>query len=186
MKRVSTVDVNVYPVVLYTYRGPIIFNLWDTVGEQSWSFATEKNKRALNGAQGAILMYDTTAIGSSSIHILDWKRDLERSCLNYVDKRLIIMAGNKCDSKWSKTNQMVKNGKYREGMKQEMKHFYTSSRKNINLEETLLSLAQELSGDDQLRIVNPWQHYEVLNVAEAAATPLPESDDEDDEDDILL
>ena len=184
MERVPTFDTNVYPVLLHTHSGPIRFNLWDTVGVQFWSLATEKNKNALNGAHGAILMYDTTVIGSSSVHILDWRRDLER--IHNVDKRLIIMAGNKCDSFWSKKFHMVTNGKYREGMKHEMKHFYTSSKKNINLEETLLYLAQVLSGDDQLRIVNPWQHYEELNVAEAAATPLPENDDEDDEDDISL
>lgn len=183
MKRVSTVDVNVYPVVLYTYRGPIIFNLWDTVGEQSWSFATDKNLRALNGAEGAILMYDTTARGSSSRHVLDWKRYLERSPLNYVDESLIVIAGNKCDSRTSKPLPVNADSTYRG-----MKHFCTSSKKNTNLEETLLYLAQKLSGDHELRIVNPWQHYEVLNVAEAAATPLPESDDEDDEeeDDISL
>ena len=181
MERVPTFDTNVYPVLLHTHSGPIRFNLWDTVGVQSWSFATDKNLRALNGAHGAILMYDTTALGSSSVHILDWKRYLERSCLNYVDESLIVIAGNKCDSRTSKPLPVNADSIYRG-----MKHFCTSSRKNINLEETLLYLAQKLSGDDQLSIVNPWQHYEELNVAEAAATPLPENDDEDDEDDISL
>ena len=69
-----------------------------------------------------------------------------------------------------------------------MRHFCTSSRSNINLKETLIYLAQQLSGDCTLHIIEPEYLAQVEQrrmavaraVAEAAATPLPESDDEDD------
>lgn len=186
--RVPTREVEVYPVVLTTNRGPIKLNMWDTVGD-----AKEVDLKILLQAECAIIMYDATHTSSTSGRVLHWKSDIKRVCGPIP----IAVAGNKCDVRRQKKKPLTSSDDYRG-----LGHFCTSSLTNTNLKETLLYLVQQKTGDRTIHIVDPVYLEEEKQrwmavaeaAAKAAAIPLPESDNQaaiplpesDDKDDISL
>ena len=80
-----------HPLVFYTNKGPIQFNVWDTAGQ-------EKFGRLRDGyfieRQCAIIMFDVTSRVTYK-NIPNWYRDLTRVCYRIP----IVLCGNKVDRK---------------------------------------------------------------------------------------
>ena len=81
----------VHPLVFYTNRGPIRFNVWDTAGQEK--FGGLRDGYYIQG-QCAIIMFDVTARVTYK-NVPNWHRDLVRVCENIP----IVLCGNKVDIK---------------------------------------------------------------------------------------
>ena len=87
----ATLGVEVHPLVFYTNRGPIRFNVWDTAGQEK--FGGLRDGYYIQG-QCAIIMFDVTARVTYK-NVPNWHRDLVRVCDNIP----IVLCGNKVDIK---------------------------------------------------------------------------------------
>ena len=87
----ATMGVEIHPIVFYTSRGPIRFNVWDTAGQEK--FGGLRDGYYIQ-AQCAIIMFDVTARVTYS-NVPTWHRDLEHVC----DGIPTVLCGNKVDVK---------------------------------------------------------------------------------------
>lgn len=87
----ATLGVEVHPLVFYTNRGPILFNVWDTAGQEK--FGGLRDGYYIQG-QCAIIMFDVTSRVTYK-NVPNWHRDLVRVCENIP----IVLCGNKVDIK---------------------------------------------------------------------------------------
>lgn len=88
---VATLGVEVHPLVFYTNRGPIRFNVWDTAGQEK--FGGLRDGYYIQG-QCAIIMFDVTSRVTYK-NVPNWHRDLIRVCEGIP----IVLCGNKVDIK---------------------------------------------------------------------------------------
>eukprot|EP00695_Tsukubamonas_globosa_P002386 TRINITY_DN350_c0_g1_i2.p1 TRINITY_DN350_c0_g1~~TRINITY_DN350_c0_g1_i2.p1 ORF type:complete len:175 (+),score=40.06 TRINITY_DN350_c0_g1_i2:70-594(+) len=77
-KYIPTIGVEVRPLHFTTNRGPIIFNCWDTAGQEK--FGGLRDGYYING-QAAILMFDVTSRQTYK-NVPNWHRDIVRVCEN--------------------------------------------------------------------------------------------------------
>ncbi len=87
----ATIGVEVHPLVFYTNKGPIQFNVWDTAGQEK--FGGLRDGYYIQG-QCAIIMFDVTSRVTYK-NVPNWHRDLVRVC----DSIPIVLCGNKVDVK---------------------------------------------------------------------------------------
>ena len=87
----ATIGVEVHPIVFYTSRGPIKFNIWDTAGQEK--FGGLRDGYYIQ-AHCTIIMFDVTA-RSTYNNVPVWHRDLEHVCEGIPT----VMCGNKVDVK---------------------------------------------------------------------------------------
>ena len=87
----ATLGVEVHPLVFYTSRGPIRFNVWDTAGQEK--FGGLRDGYYIQG-QCAIIMFDVTSRVTYK-NVPNWHRDLVRVCEGIP----IVLCGNKVDIK---------------------------------------------------------------------------------------
>ena len=170
-KYVATLGVEVHPLVFHTNRGPIKFNVWDTAGQEK--FGGLRDGYYIQG-QCAIIMFDVTSRITYK-NVPNWHRDLTRVCENIP----IVLCGNKVEIKDRK-------------VKAKQITFHRKKNLHYNFEKPFLWLARKLSGDNQLHFVEApalqppeftideqtKARYEA-ELAQAAAQPLPEDDDDD-------
>jgi GTP-binding nuclear protein Ran len=137
--------------------------------------------RSIQG-QCAIIMFDVTSrITYKSVP--NWHRDLTRVCENIP----IVLCGNKVEIK----DRKVKAKQITFHRKKNLQYFEISAKVNYNFEKPFLWLAKKLSGDNNLHLVEapalapPEAHIDMQDVAryeqelaEAAAAPLPDDDDD--------
>ena len=87
----ATLGVEVHPLSFSTNFGTIIFNVWDTAGQEK--FGGLRDGYYIQGQCG-IIMFDVTARITYK-NVPNWHRDLERVCENIP----IVLCGNKVDVK---------------------------------------------------------------------------------------
>jgi len=87
----ATLGVEVHPLSFTTNFGNIIFNVWDTAGQEK--FGGLRDGYYIQGQCG-IIMFDVTARITYK-NVPNWHRDLERVCENIP----IVLCGNKVDVK---------------------------------------------------------------------------------------
>ena len=87
----ATLGVEVHPLVFYTNKGPIRFNVWDTAGQEK--FGGLRDGYYIQG-QCAIIMFDVTSRVTYK-NVPNWHRDLVRVCEGIP----IVLCGNKVDVK---------------------------------------------------------------------------------------
>lgn len=87
----ATLGVEVHPLIFYTNRGPIRFNVWDTAGQEK--FGGLRDGYYIQG-QCAIIMFDVTSRVTYK-NVPSWHRDLVRVCEGIP----IVLCGNKVDIK---------------------------------------------------------------------------------------
>ena len=80
-----------HPLVFYTNKGPIRFNVWDTAGQEK--FGGLRDGYYIQG-QCAIIMFDVTSRVTYK-NVPNWHRDLVRVCEGIP----IVLCGNKVDVK---------------------------------------------------------------------------------------
>jgi GTP-binding nuclear protein Ran len=136
-----TTEAVVYSIVLYTNRGPIKINVWDTAGQEKGGVLRDKYYLQ---ADGAIIMFDLTSRVSHR-HVPQWHSDLTRLCENIP----IIIVGNKVDLKERKVT--AKQITFHR--KKNLQYYDMSAKMNYNLEKPFLYLIRKLSGDHTLCFV---------------------------------
>ena len=87
----ATVGAEVHPLVFYTNRGVVRFDVWDTAGQEK--FGGLRDGYYIQG-QCAIIMFDVTSRVTYK-NVPNWHRDLVRVCENIP----IVLCGNKVDIK---------------------------------------------------------------------------------------
>ena len=87
----ATLGVEVHPLSFSTNFGTIVFNVWDTAGQEK--FGGLRDGYYIQGQCG-IIMFDVTARITYK-NVPNWHRDLERVCENIP----IVLCGNKVDVK---------------------------------------------------------------------------------------
>jgi GTP-binding nuclear protein Ran len=133
--------------------------------------------------QCAIIMFDVTSRITYK-NVPNWHRDLTRVCENIP----IVLCGNKVEIK----DRKVKAKQITFHRKKNLQYYDISAKSNYNFEKPFLWLARKLAGDNNLHFVEApalqppefqfdeqlKQQYEA-ELAQAAAQPLPDDDDED-------
>ncbi|KAI1314361.1 GTP-binding nuclear protein gsp1/Ran [Mortierella claussenii] len=178
-KYIATLGVEVHPLSFSTSFGQIVFNTWDTAGQEK--FGGLRDGYYINGQCG-IIMFDLTSRITYK-NVPNWHRDLVRVCENIP----IVLCGNKVDIKERK----VKPKAIDFHRKKSLQYYDISAKSNYNFEKPFLWLARKLSGQQNLEFVaSPalapaevqvdaglmQQYNEELN--SAAQMPLPEEDDD--------
>ncbi|KAG8760757.1 GTP-binding nuclear protein gsp1/Ran [Serendipita sp. 396] len=178
-KYIATLGVEVHPLKFHTNFGDLIFNVWDTAGQEK--FGGLRDGYYIQGQCG-IIMFDVTSRITYK-NVPNWHRDLERVCENIP----IVLCGNKVDVKERK----VKTSAVTFHRKKNLQYYEISAKSNYNFEKPFLWLGRKLVGNSGLELVAAPalappevqvdqllmnQYAEELNAA--AAAPLPEEDDE--------
>lgn len=178
-KYVATLGVEVHPLTFYTNLGPIIYNVWDTAGQEK--FGGLRDGYYVSG-KAAIIMFDvTTRITYKSVNV--WHRDLTRVCENIP----IVLVGNKCDVKDRKVKP--KHITFHR-KKPNIQYYDISAKSNYNFEKPFLWITRKLTGRPDVKFVSEpayvpkevemdpklVQQYE-QDFIEAANAPLPDDDD---------
>ncbi|KAK3808452.1 MAG: GTP-binding nuclear protein RAN [Benniella sp.] len=178
-KYIATLGVEVHPLSFTTNFGLIVFNTWDTAGQEK--FGGLRDGYYINGQCG-IIMFDLTSRITYK-NVPNWHRDLTRVCENIP----IVLCGNKVDIKERK----VKPKAIDFHRKKSLQYYDISAKSNYNFEKPFLWLARKLVGNAALEFVaapalappevqvdpSLMQQYKD-ELAEAAAMPLPEEDDD--------
>jgi GTP-binding nuclear protein Ran len=178
-KYVATLGVEVHPMVFYTNRGAIKFNVWDTAGQEK--FGGLRDGYYIQG-QCAIIMFDVTSRVTYK-NVPNWHRDLVRVCENVP----ICLVGNKVDVK----DRKVKAKTITFHRKKNLQYYDVSAKSNYNFEKPFLWIARKLVGDPNLQFVEmpalrPQETTVDLveqakidkELSEVAHIPLPDDDDD--------
>jgi len=179
-KYIATLGVEVHPLSFATNFGTIVFNVWDTAGQEK--FGGLRDGYYIQGQCG-IIMFDVTSRITYK-NVPNWHRDLERVCENIP----IVLCGNKVDVKERK----VKTSAVTFHRKKNLQYFEISAKSNYNFEKPFLWLGRKLIGNNSLEFVAApaLQPAEVqvdpelmkqyaAELEQAAAAPLPDDDEND-------
>ena len=179
-KYIATLGVEVHPLQFHTNFGPIVFNVWDTAGQEK--FGGLRDGYYIQGQCG-IIMFDVTSRITYK-NVPNWHRDLERVCENIPS----VLCGNTVAGKERK----VKTGAVTFHRKKNLQYFEISAKSNYNFEKPFLWLARKLVGNPALEFAAApalappevqvdQQLMEQYNkeLETAAAAPLPDEDDGD-------
>ncbi|KJZ76352.1 GTP-binding nuclear protein spi1 [Hirsutella minnesotensis 3608] len=173
---IPTVGAEVHPIKFTTDKGQVIFNTWNTAGQEK--FGGLKDGFFAN-SQCGIIMFDVTSRVSYK-NVPMWYRDIIRICKEIP----IILVGNKVDIK----ERHVKAKAITFHRKRNLLYYDVSTKSNYNIEKPFLSLARILLNDDNLNLIMPAlpppevevdvalmkQYSDELNAA--AAEPVAEDD----------
>lgn len=176
-KYVATMGVEVHPLCFYTNVGPVIFNCWDTAGQEKFGGLRDGY---YIGGQSAIIMFDVTARVTYK-NVPHWYKDLVRICENIP----IVLCGNKTDCK----DRKVKPKDILFHRKKNLQYYDISAKSNYNFEKPFLYIARKLTGDQgvhfvkqpalappevkmDMKTVKQWE----IQINQAAAIPLPDDD----------
>jgi len=178
-KYVATLGVEVHPLTFYTSLGAIVYNCWDTAGQEKFGGLRDGY---YVGGKAAIIMFDVTSrITYKSVSV--WHRDLTRVCENIP----IVLCGNKVDVKDRKVKpkHIVFHRK-----KPNIQYYDISAKSNYNFEKPFLWITRKLTGNQNVKFVaepamqpkdlemDPKlaeQYANELQLAQNA--PLPDDDD---------
>lgn len=138
---VATLGVEVHPMRFHTSRGEMIFNVWDTAGQEK--FGGLRDGYYIQG-QSAIIMFDVTSRVTYK-NVPNWHRDLVRVCDNIP----IVLCGNKVDIK----DRKVKAKSIVFHRKKNLQYYDISAKSNYNFEKPFVWLARTLVGDPNLAFV---------------------------------
>jgi len=179
---IATIGVEVHPLSFYTNHGRVVYNVWDTAGQEKLGGLRDGY---YIGSDAAIIMFDVTArITYSSVP--HWHKDLTRVCENIP----IVLIGNKCDCK----DRKVKPKDIVFHRRKNLQYYDVSARSNYNFEKPFLYISKRLTRDNECIFTaqtalfpadnkfDQKQYDEsLIEVKEANTVPVPE-DDKFDED----
>jgi len=140
-KYIPTLGVEVHPLKFTTNCGPLVFNVWDTAGQEK--FGGLRDGYYISG-QSAVIMFDVTSRITYK-NVPNWHRDIVRVCENIP----IVLVGNKVDVK----DRQVKAKNIQFHRKRNLQYYDLSARSNYNFEKPFLWLARRLSGQPNLNFV---------------------------------
>lgn len=140
-KYIATLGVEVHPLKFFTNFGALMFNCWDTAGQEK--FGGLRDGYYIQG-QCAIIMFDVTSRVTYK-NVPNWHRDLVRVCENIP----IVLCGNKVDVKERK----VKAKTITFHRKKNLQYYDISAKSNYNFEKPFLWLSRKLTGEPELEFV---------------------------------
>jgi GTP-binding nuclear protein Ran len=178
-KYVATMGVEVHPLEFHTNLGKIIYNCWDTAGQEKFGGLRDGY---YIGGQSAIIMFDVTArVTYKSVPV--WHKDLVRVCENIP----IVLVGNKVDCK----DRKVKPKDIHFHRKKNLQYYDISAKSNYNFEKPFLYITRKLTGDPNCHFVEapalapPEVKIDPADLAaaekelqQANSVPLPDDDEE--------
>ncbi|GAM21693.1 hypothetical protein SAMD00019534_048680 [Acytostelium subglobosum LB1] len=138
---IPTLGVNVHPLPFYTNYGKIIFNIWDTAGQEK--FGGLRDGYYIQG-QCAIIMFDVTSRVSYK-NCPNWYGDLVRVCEGIP----IVLCGNKVDIK----DRKVKPSQITFHRKYNLSYYDVSAKSNYNFEKPFIWLTSKLLGNKNVQLV---------------------------------
>jgi len=144
-KYVATMGVFVHPIVFYTNRGPLIFNVWEMNGQEKTMFRDLRD-RFYTQAAGAIIMFDVRSRITYK-NVPNWHREVTRVC--GVNAIPMVLCGDKVEI----TDRKVKIRQITFPRKNNMQYYDVSRCSNYNHEKPFLWLARKWAGDDSLEFV---------------------------------
>jgi len=177
-KYIPTLGVEVNPLKFVTQCGPIIFNVWDTAGQEK--FGGLRDGYYIKG-QCAIIMFDVTSRITYK-NVPNWHRDIARVCENIP----IVLVGNKVDVK----DRQVKARQIQFHRKRNLQYYDVSARSNYNFEKPFLWLARRLTHQPTLNFVGQHAKAPEINIdpglveqaekelQDAANAPIDDDDEE--------
>jgi len=179
-KYIATMGVEVSPLQFYTNLGSVIFNIWDTAGQEKLGGLRDGY---YIGGQCAIIMFDVTSRVTYK-SVPTWHKDLVRVCENIP----IVLVGNKVDCK----DRKVKPRDIYFHRKKNLQYYDISAKSNYNFEKPFLYICKKLTGDPNCKFVDTpalqppeikmdsskIEEYE-KELAKAESAPVPDGDDED-------
>merc|ERR1712032_935904 len=179
-KYIATLGVEVHPMPFYTTKGMIVFNVWDTAGQEK--LGGLRDGYYIGGHCG-IIMFDVCARITYQ-NVPKWYKDLVRVCESIP----ICLVGNKVDIK----DRKVKAKQITFHRKKNLQYYDISAKSNYQFEKPFVWLLRRLVNDVNLTLVEAplLAPAEVAidadqigamenELVEAAAQPLP-ADEEDD------
>lgn len=143
-KYVATLGVEVHPIVLWTNKGDVRFNMWDCAGQEKFGGLRD----GYYVKSDAFFIF-ASVDSSLSINKMDfWIKEARR----VAPDAKIILCFNKCDVKERKiTNAQYSHFKNKYGFPM----YEISAKSNYNFEKPFLSLAKSFFGSDTNLDIHP-------------------------------
>ena len=151
-KYISTLGVDVTPLLFNTSYGPVIFNIWDCAGQPQYSGLGDGYYIR---AQGAVYMFDLTSITTFQ-SLLFWKNNVDRITSITGDTTSSIpsvVVGNKCDLP-SDTYEVSDTQKCNFIHQTKLPYFDVSAKSNYNYDKPFLYLARQLLFKPDLEFIS--------------------------------
>ncbi|MGW7337318.1 GTP-binding protein [Streptomyces sp. NPDC054808] len=130
----------VTPVHLSTNMGELVFNCWDTAGQEKFGGLRDG---FYVQTMGVIYMFDVTSLASYQA-LPEWHEDVER---NTEDVPAVVI-GNKADAQ----GRAVPADELTFHLDHDLPYYELSAQDGTNLAEPFLSLAQKLTGRSDLTL----------------------------------
>jgi len=140
-KYIATMGVEVSGLRFHTNLGEVVFNCWDTAGQEKFGGLRDGY---YIGGNAAIIMFDVTARVTYK-SVPHWHKDLVRVCENIP----IVLVGNKVDCKERK----VKPKDIVFHRKKNLQYYDISAKSNYNFEKPFLYILRKLTGDQGCHFV---------------------------------
>lgn len=161
-KYIPTLGVEVLPLTFHTNYGKIVFNVWDTAGQEK--FGGLRDGYYIKG-DCAILMFDVTSRITYK-NIAQWHRDISRVLENVP----MVLVGNKVDVK----DRLVKARQIQFHRKKNLQYYDVSARSNYNFEKPFLWLARRLTNRGDLIFTTPVAKAPEFEIEEAQKQKMEE------------
>merc|ERR1712100_642611 len=139
-KYIATLGVEVHPMPFFTNHGKILFNVWDTAGQEK--LGGLRDGYYIGGNCG-IIMFDVCSRITYS-NVPKWYKDLTRVCENIP----IVLVGNKVDVK----DRKVKAKQITFHRKKNLQYYDISAKSNYQFEKPFVWLLRRLANDPQLSL----------------------------------
>jgi len=140
-KYIATLGVEVHPMPFHTSKGLILFNVWDTAGQEK--LGGLRDGYYIGGHCG-IIMFDVCSRITYQ-NVPKWYKDLVRVCENIP----IVLVGNKVDVK----DRKVKAKQITFHRKKNLQYYDISAKSNYQFEKPFVWLLRRLVGEPNLNLV---------------------------------
>lgn len=140
-KYIATLGVEVHPMPFFTNHGQVLFNVWDTAGQEK--LGGLRDGYYIGGHCG-IIMFDVCARITYS-NVPKWYKDLTRVC----EAIPIVLVGNKVDVK----DRKVKAKQITFHRKKNLQYYDISAKSNYQFEKPFVWLLRRLVNDANLMLV---------------------------------
>lgn len=177
---IATLGVEVHPMPFFTNHGQVVFNVWDTAGQEKLGGLRDGY---YIGGQCGIIMFDVCSRITYS-NVPKWYKDLTRVCESIP----IVLVGNKVDVR----DRKVKAKQITFHRKKNLQYYDISAKSNYQFEKPFVWLLRKMVNDQNLVLVEspmlaptevdiPQEQLQQMQqeVAEAEQMALPDGDDDD-------
>jgi GTP-binding nuclear protein Ran len=140
-KYIATLGVEVHPMPFFTSKGQILFNVWDTAGQEK--LGGLRDGYYIGGHCG-IIMFDVCSRITYQ-NVPKWYKDLVRVCESIP----IVLVGNKVDVK----DRKVKAKQITFHRKKNLQYYDISAKSNYQFEKPFVWLLRRLTNEPNLTLV---------------------------------